>query len=384
MSDYGTKKTYTPKNFFDELEEHIGEKTGTSKKADPTNRQKLFNFISGKKFMETEFPDQEWLVDGVIPDKGLVCLSGMPSSYKSWFGFYLALCVMKGDAVLKQPISGFSGWETSKGAVLFIDKENIEKQIQERMKMLGAGEEMKNCYFLQGNFTTENLHSLAEVVEFIREKKIKLVVIDSLIRIHSRNENEAVEMNKVFEKLSELQHAGAAVIYLHHLRKATTYSQDPMERLRGSIDIAARLDSLVAFENSEKNIIKVSHGKSRYKQAFAPFIMRFEVDQHNKAFFHFDKELEPGQMERMLCVDAVYALIKENSHTRKHLLEKLSTINGGLYAERTIDDATHSLVSEGKIKTNRTGRGAEVIFTNNELYEKVHQVLIEEKKEIPM
>lgn len=378
MSEYGEKKSYTPRNFFDDIEDHIS-KRNQEKPTAQTARQKLIKFISGDKFMETVFPDQEWLVEGVIPDQGMVCLSGMPSSYKSWFGFYMALCVMRGNPILEEPLKGRAGWKTTKGSVLFIDKENVERQIQERMKMLGAGEEMKNCYFVQGNFTTENLHALAEIIEFIKLKKIKMVIIDSLIRIHSSNENDAVEMNKVFERLSEIQHAGAAVVYVHHLRKSTSYAQDPMERLRGSIDLAARLDSLIAFENDEKNIIKVTHGKSRYGQEFAPFIMRFEVDQFNKAFFNYCNDVEEGRVEAMLCADAVYALIKENSHTRSHLMEKLSTINGGPYSERAIDEAIKTLTRENKVDKRRSGM--EMIYTKNELYEKTQKILTDEEKE---
>lgn len=376
MSDYAKDKPFTPKNFFDELTIRMEETPEERKKDD---LEQLIKFISGDKFMATDFPEQEWLVEGVLPDKGMICLSGMPSSYKSWFGFYLALCVMKGKTILEEPLQGRPGWKTDKGAVLFIDKENIEKQIQERMKMLGAGAEMKNCYFAQGNFSTENLHSVAEIVKFVKENKIRLVVIDSLIRIHSRNENDAVEMNKVFERLAEIQHAGAAVLYLHHLRKATTFTQDPMERLRGSIDISARLDSLIAFDNDEKNIIKVTHGKSRYGEAFPPFLMRFEVDQNNKAYFNFDRELEAGQIEQLQCTDAVYALLEENSFTRQHLLESLSKDNGGIYTRSAVDDALRSLKLQGRIETKQAGR--ETIYTKSALYELAHRKLTDEEKE---
>lgn len=360
-------------NFFDELDAFVSKKTPGEPK-ERVGIPQLVTFVRGDDFMATEFAEQEWLVEQILPAKGMVCLSGMPSSYKSWFGFYLALCVMKGSPVLEEPLKGRAGWKTDKGAVLFIDKENVEKQVQERMRMLGAGEEMKNCYFLQGNFTTENLHSIANVKAFVQEHNIKMVIIDSLVRIHSRNENEAVEMNKVFERLAELQDAGATVLYLHHLRKATTFSHDPMERLRGSIDIAARLDSLIAFDNDEKNVIKVSHGKSRYTKAFAPFFMRFEVDQNNKAYFNFDKDVDPSEVEVMVCIDAVYSLLKDNAYTRKHLLEQLS----GQYAVRSIAEAINTLAEENKIEKHRQGK--EVIYRRNPLYELSQRKLTEEEK----
>lgn len=371
MADFDEKKLTTD-NFFEKLSGWVD---GPKDEAPPKNFDKLLNFLAGDDLMSSEYPDQPWVVENIIPEGGMICLSGMPSSYKSWFSSYLALRIMRGEPILEDPGKARAGWRSAKGSVLFIDKENIEPQIQKRMRMLGAGEEMKNCHFVQGNFSTENLKGIAEVVQFIKEKKIKLVIIDSLIRIHARNENDAVEMNRVFERLAEFQHAGAAVLYLHHLRKATNFSRDPMERLRGSIDIAARLDSLIAFENDEKNIIEVYHGKSRYTEAFHPFVMRFEVDQNNKAYFNYDKELDPGEMEKMLCIDAVYALIKKNSYTRRHLLEEL----GHQYSQEALAKAISDLYREHKIEKHQQGK--EVIYSKNMLYEMTQQRLTEEEKE---
>lgn len=373
MSDYAKDKPFTPRNFFDELTTRIEEPEKPRKKDDTAD---LIKFIAGDKFMETVFPDQEWLVEGVLPDRGMVCLSGMPSSYKSWFGFYLALCILRGSSVLEEPIKGRPGWKTDKGAVLFIDKENIEKQIQQRMTMLGAGAEMKNCYFAQGDFTTENLHSVAEIVRFVKEKKIRLVIIDSLIRVHARNENDAVEMNRVFERLAEIQRAGATVLYLHHLRKATTFTQDPMERLRGSIDISARLDSLIAFEKEPgfKNKIKIVHGKCRYGEGFAPFTVLFEVDQNNRAYFNFDKEVDFEEEKQMNCYTAVLSLIKHNSFTRLQLMEKLST----QYSAGAIDKAVGDLTRENEIEKHNVGR--EVIYSINKLKAYVQEKIAEEEE----
>jgi len=346
----------THNNFFAKLNASIEDAENPQKSSTSTE---IVRFLRGDILMSTLFPETEWTVENIIPNNGLVCLSGMPSSYKSWFGFHVALCILKGIPILAEPLKGFEGWKTSKGSVLFIDRENREAQVQKRMKMLGAGEEMKDCYFLQGDFSVENHRSVAEVVKFVREKSIKLVIIDSLIRIHSSNENEAVSMNKVFEQLTNIQDAGAAVMYLHHLRKSTPFAQDPIERLRGSIDISARLDSLIAFENKEKNIITVTHGKSRYTEAFFPFSMRFEIDQHNKAFFNYTGTLEPGAVEQVTCYMAVLMLLKENSYTRAHLNETLK------YSDKSIEKAIADLFIEGRIEKRREGK--EVIYSYSKL-----------------
>lgn len=343
--------TLTHDNFFKKLDAAT----------EPEEKQKdelapLTTFLQGGNFMKKEFPEQKWLIEGVIPEQGLVCLSGMPSSYKSWFEFYLTLCIMRGESVLPDPSNGRLGWKARKGKVLIIDKENIEAQIQKRYQMFGAGEEMDNCYFLQGNFTTENIKVLASAVEFVRAHKIDLVVIDSLVRIHSRNENEAVEMNKVFERLAEFQKAGAAVLYLHHLRKSSSFAQEPMERLRGSVDISARLDSLIAFEcQSPKNMIAVTHGKSRYGEAVPKFLMTFTVE-NGKAYFSYKKEVEEETLKQASCEDAIVAMLRDSQIRRSSL--KTQLVEQGTYTDITFKRALTNLINSGIITTWRNGEGS--------------------------
>ena len=155
--------TFTHDNFFKTLTEYTeGEKIPGLEKNSEGELAPVLTFLHGPDFMAQVYPEQQWLIDRLIPAQGLVCLSGMPSSYKSWLGFYIALCVMKGQPLFEDKFL------TQKGAVLFIDKENIERNMQERFRMLGADAEMESCHFVQGNFSTENLRTLAAVVDFVK------------------------------------------------------------------------------------------------------------------------------------------------------------------------------------------------------------------------
>lgn len=354
MGDYDTAPLTTD-NFFKKLSDLVDAPPLSGKRT--AVEEALLTFVSGKELLETQFPEQKWLVESLIPDTGMVCLSGMPSSYKSWFGFYIALCILRGQSVLER-------FPAQQGGVLFIDKENIEPQIQERFRMLGAlPGEMEHCYFTKGNFTTENLSSLASVVEFVRLNNIKLVIIDSLIRVHQRDENSSVEMNKVFERLAELQYAGAAVFYLHHLNKGTETNNDPMNRLRGSVDISARLDSLIAMEKTE-NFITVTHAKSRYTQEVPKFMMEFVVNQAGKATFYFHKDVEESQVKAIACEDEILNMLRQGSSMRQHIVDSLQE----RHSLRTISDALVSLYTSGKItRWKQTGKGNPTVYSINKI-----------------
>ena len=89
--------------------------------------------------------------------------------------------------------------------------------------------------------------------------------------------------------------------------------------------------------------------------------MFFEVDQNNKAYFNYAKDVEEGQQKRMLCIDAVWSLIKENSYTRKQLVELLAPD----YAMRSIAEALKTLLLQQKIEKHHTGNKSEVVYSKN-------------------
>src|SRR3990167_6646048 len=132
--------------------------------------------------LKREFPPISWVVDKLIPRQGLVALSGIPGSYKSWLAQYIALHVAGGKSL-------FSRFNSQPGSVLIIDRENNYALIQSRFQQLGADKELP-IYFYDSDLAVENDSSIEEIVQIIQDKKLLLVVIDSLIRIHRQNENE--------------------------------------------------------------------------------------------------------------------------------------------------------------------------------------------------
>jgi RecA-family ATPase len=97
-----------------------------------------------------------------------------------------------------------------------------------------------------------------------------LVVLDSLVRFHRRDENSAGDMaaftSTALDPLTS--YFGASVIGLHHLRKPSGQQGngggDLLHRLRGSGDLAAWPDAVLGLERGEDGTVTLSYLAGRW------------------------------------------------------------------------------------------------------------------------
>lgn len=247
MGDYNTRKSFhTPDSFMDELDRRIELKT------DDEN-QPRHKFLSLQDILLTEFEPEEWLVNKLIPKSGITVIGGLPATMKSYFTNYIAACIAQGKPVLDR-------YKTENVPILFIDKENKLQRIQKRFLKLGIDNvASQQIFFLDSNFLIGNENDLATVCAFIKDHKIGLTVIDTMVRIHTGNENDATEINKVFVGFKEMLLAGSAVLFLHHFNKRQVgQTTDVNDQLRGSGDILAMVDSHIALTKKENMIDRKS------------------------------------------------------------------------------------------------------------------------------
>ena len=205
------------------------------------------------EILSYEFGEDEWLAKDLIPLPGIAALSGMPGDYKTWLTIHMALSVARGTPV-------FGQFETKQGGVLMIDEENHLKYIQKRLTLLGAKADDPTYYLSMTGFKADKEAKLQQILKIVKEKGIKLVIVDSLIRIHDKDENDASQMAKVFTGLQEITNEGASILFTHHHRKQTDFRpNNPAQSLRGSSDISAALDSHISVERKKDEDALILH-----------------------------------------------------------------------------------------------------------------------------
>ena len=75
------------------------------------------------ELMSQDYPDQEYIVDRLVPASSITILSGQSRSFKTYTLLDMALCVASG-----RPL--FGQFATQETGILIIDEENGERLLQ--------------------------------------------------------------------------------------------------------------------------------------------------------------------------------------------------------------------------------------------------------------
>lgn len=204
-----------------------------------------------------EPPPVRWVVDGMFCRGDVHLLIGEPGIGKSWLTMALATGVAdKWDDYLGRRI-------VEHGRVLYLDEENPEDLVFDRFTKLGMDvDAARNIRYINN----ENIRldkSPEALIEEALEFDPTLIVLDSLSRFHTEDENNAGAMASLFSSsLKPLaRDTGAAVVLIHHVNKSDGASS--FRRSRGSGDITASPDCGYDVRELGTGILAIANFKSR-------------------------------------------------------------------------------------------------------------------------
>jgi hypothetical protein len=216
--------------------------------------------------------DTEWIIPHVIARQAIHYFAGPPSSGKSW---------MAADLVRASQCAG--NWmgiaPCVKSKVLYVNEEMGVGEYNNRFHLLYP----EACRGLH-SFVNENIRftdpdDLEDIVEFVKENGIDIVIVDTFVRVHNLDENSNSEMSQLYQHFKRVTDAGAALVVLHHARKGATGSLGH-ESMRGAVEIAAQAETVLSIEN------KLGHYTVKtVKQRRSPFEdqLNFEFKIHANA-----------------------------------------------------------------------------------------------------
>lgn len=204
-------------------------------------------------------PQYEWIVDGIIAKGDTTLLVGEPNVGKSWLSLSLAVAMANGD-------NTWVKWNLDHhGKVLYVDEENPYDVVYQRLHQLGL-RNFDNVRYLH----RQGVRLDRRFDKFLDEAIVyqpDLIVLDSLTRLHTQDENNAGAMAKLFnDSINVLaKETGAAVVILHHTNKSDSNSS--YVKTRGSSDIGAAVDCGIEARAEAPGRFRIVHFKSRRKQA---------------------------------------------------------------------------------------------------------------------
>jgi hypothetical protein len=319
----------------------------------PTHPSFKSQLLKVGDILKKEFPDDEWLVEDILPLPSVDALSGMPGHGKTFVTIHIAQCVAKGLPV-------FGKFPSKQAPVLIISEEDYPKHLKKRFESLGITENDAITYLSLVGFKADNPKHVDDIVDIVREGKFKLVIIDCLRRVHDQDENDSRGMAKVAEGLRKIAKEGVAVLYTHHHRKQEDFKpNNPTVSLRGSTEIQAAIENHFAIERKEnEDVLIFRQPKSRNAEALKPF----EVKILTESIFNIKKNKEETMVvgfeyvgdhdeKKRKSEEAREAVItflaSEGMKSRQQIIEAIKPMG---YGEKAIDTGIHDAEAAGEIE----------------------------------
>jgi RecA-family ATPase len=255
----------------------------------------------------------KWILEPLIPKRGITILDGLGGVGKSWFAMDLAYSICTGkDFLEKFPVA-------NPGKVLYLTAEEDEETFVERLDMVQKHyPENKNFIWLsfleEGVDITSYLCTkkrwdrvvteTAQIIEkLIKEIEPVLVVIDPLISFFGLNENDSEDAMFFYNVLRHMiREYHTNFLILHHQNKEGMKTQsDDVISFRGSGVLREQARSRIIYKNikisenvfAKKIMLEKSNRHSNLKNSL-PIYLKFEngVHKYDKAF-----ELEAKKAE---------------------------------------------------------------------------------------
>ena len=219
--------------------------------------------------------DEEWIAENMIIHKGLHFIAAASGSGKSWLGIDLAIACASG-----RPWCHFI--ETAQTKVLYINEEIETRKFWGRFCMMHPTD-IPDLHIIQKKNTKVDkpLH-MNKIVRYVKEHEIKLVVVDTFVRIHSMDENDNGAVAKLYDRFQEIIDAGAAVVVLHHNKKLAPGSAITQDTMRGASDLAAQADMVLSiYHDIDAKTYDVKTVKHRHigEDDWVNFLYRLNSEQ---------------------------------------------------------------------------------------------------------
>jgi len=214
----------------------------------------LFAATTLESLLKKNLPPREYVLDPIIPERGLAMLFASRGVGKTHVGLGIAYAVASGGSFLR--------WKAPKPRkVLYIDGEMPEVLLQERSKYLKYSSAKKlpdDSYFTFLSMDCQSLGTTINLADPAHQysvdcllKGFEFVVIDNISTLVSGGrENDAASWDKMQAWLLQLRRRGITVLLIHHTGRG--------ENARGTSKREDVLDTVMLLKRP--NNYKMSEG----------------------------------------------------------------------------------------------------------------------------
>lgn len=317
------------------------------------------NFPKPEKWGELnkkQFNPAKWRIKDILPWEGYVILAGVSGDRKTWLALEMAKSVALGI-----PFVGNKDFSSEPGAVLYIDSEMSQSELQRRCRLLGFDDSQNDIFISNGvDLNLNDNTRVPQLIELIKDKDIKLVVIDTLrASAGGLKEEKAEEVRMYFNRFKEIKSMGVVVVFLDHFRKPNHFEGKvpKKEHLFSSQDKTACVEGLIMIQTDDgSDETKVYQRKNRLGPEFKPFTVKME-DIFDKDFnlesikISYLGEMDENGNKKEEAMECALIILEEGEMTVKQLLSRIKGVG-----ERNIRDALKDLVVSKILVQDKKGK----------------------------
>lgn len=269
-------KTYSPKNILTEPKSTLGDELLKEIKSQPNPTEETYSIESFLNLSDKV----EWLVPGVIAEKSLGFIAGLPETGKTWICMDLAIeCARGGGYWLgKFPVKDCK--------VLYIDQERWKGETKRRLSAIIKGKSINkdsigsNLLIKSGTTIRLDLqHSFEAFRREVEKLKPALIIVDSFATFHTKEENNRKDIQEVLERVKQIRNEfGCAFLFVDHEGKSVFSDEDKtptMAKMVGSIGKPAAAEYVLTVRK-EGNESMVYMTKNTLAPSIEPFLVKVE------------------------------------------------------------------------------------------------------------
>lgn len=285
---------------------------GSTSESDGVEREATeLRSLSLGELLSMRIKPREYLLEPIIPEKGLVMLYGPRGTGKTFVGLAIAYAVATGADYLR--------WVApARKNVLYIDGEMPLAVLQERLAQIVEGSpdeagpvalSILAADYVEGGIPNLAMPEAQGQIESLLEG-VDLIVIDNISTLASSGrDNDAESWGPMQEWLLSLRRLGKSVLLVHHAGKSggqrgTSRREDVLDTV-----ISLRRPSDYSPEQGARFEIHLDKARGIYGDEAKPFEARLEIRDGSATWT--TRDLEDSQLEQ------VAALLRDKQSVRE-------------------------------------------------------------------
>lgn len=307
-----------------------------------------YNACTLQELMRSNLPRVEWVIDQLIPGGAITCIAGRPKVGKSFVVLDLAMSIASGESL-------FNRFEVNQKRVLIISKEDNYVVLKERLYKMGVDTDLNIFLSTDQEIYFDKDDLLPSIRLLLMRFSANVIIIDSFIRVFRGDENSSRDVTKVHKVFKQLCDEGITVIFVHHHGKED--AQRPKstgDKLRGSSDLLAMVDSLITIEKDSDRVLKVWNTHNRHAgsiNAFYVSIPTFNDGDKRFRFLNFvdAQSVQDQVLPRNLASEDIVALLSDGVPMRQSQIVHSLLEQPRSYGETTIKRSINRLLMTRRI-----------------------------------